>query len=181
MKVDFDLTRCLESLRNGEIIAFPFKTGWQLACNAMDETAIGRLKNNCNSSSVHILIASDRDLFQYVAAPDPAVFDYLDKVDGPVIIVFDNGIGLANNVFNEDGSVAIRVVQDDFSKHLIKRFGKPLAVADLLHSDDPVTLNTEYAHPSWYKLCDYLIENAVNQLTFKAASWFRWIDGSFQY
>lgn len=179
MKVDYDLTQCLQLLRNGGLIGFPSKTGWQLACDALDELAVDRLKRNTNSTSVSILIASDRDLLQYVAAPDPAVFDYLEKIDTPTTIVFDNGIGLANNVLNEDGSISIRVVEDEFSKHLIKRFGKPLAIANLIHSGGLANSNTGVADPNWYKLCDCLVENAENQLPFKTARLIRWEDASF--
>jgi L-threonylcarbamoyladenylate synthase len=181
MTSEQQIKNSLAALHGNGIVAFPSVVGWQLACDAADELAVGRLKSNTNASSVCVLIGSDRDLLQYVAAPDPAVFDYLEKIDTPTTIVFDNGIGLAINVLNEDGSISIRVVKDDFTKHLIKRFGKPLAVADLIHSDDRVDLSAGNEDPNWYKICDYLVERSENQLPFKTASLVIWKDESIQY
>jgi L-threonylcarbamoyladenylate synthase len=41
-------------------------------------------------------------------------------------VIYEGPIGLADNLVAEDGSVAIRIVRDDFCRHLIKRFRKPL-------------------------------------------------------
>ena len=177
MDFDYDLSQCLQSLRNNGSIAFPSPTGWQLACDAMDELAVDRLKGKSISSSISIFIASNRDLLKYVAAPDPAVFDFLDSIDRPTTIVFENGLGLANNALNDDGSVSIRVVQDDFSKHLIKRFGKPLAVADLAYADNSIHPNSNQIDPTWYNLCDYIAENLEGRLPLKTANWVKWNDG----
>ncbi|HXO77740.1 MAG TPA: Sua5/YciO/YrdC/YwlC family protein, partial [Puia sp.] len=38
----------------------------------------------------------------------------------------EGAIGLADNLVNEDGTVAIRLVEENFCRHLIKRFRKPL-------------------------------------------------------
>jgi L-threonylcarbamoyladenylate synthase len=73
-----------------------------------------------------VLVADDRDILQWVSAPDPLVFDYLENLTRPTTILFDGAVGLAHNLLAEDGSIGIRVVKDAFCRHLIKRFGKPI-------------------------------------------------------
>ena len=41
-------------------------------------------------------------------------------------MVYEGAIGLADNLVASDGSVAIRICRDDFCKHLLKRFRKPI-------------------------------------------------------
>jgi L-threonylcarbamoyladenylate synthase len=73
-----------------------------------------------------VLIADERSLLQYVASPHIEVFDYIQGVSRPTTIIYENAIGLASNLLAEDGSVGIRICADEFCKHLIKRFRKPI-------------------------------------------------------
>lgn len=73
-----------------------------------------------------VLVGDAKDVLQYVAAPAPDIIHIIEHFDRPTTVVFDGAIGLAENAINEDGSVAIRVPQDDFCKALLKRFGKPI-------------------------------------------------------
>jgi L-threonylcarbamoyladenylate synthase len=73
-----------------------------------------------------VLIADERSLLQYVASPHIEVFDYIQGVSKPTTIIYENAIGLAGNLLAEDGSVGIRICADEFCKHLIKRFRKPI-------------------------------------------------------
>jgi L-threonylcarbamoyladenylate synthase len=73
-----------------------------------------------------VLIADERSLLQDVASPHIEVFDYIAGVSKPTTIIYENAIGLASNLLAEDGSVGIRICADEFCKHLIKRFRKPV-------------------------------------------------------
>jgi L-threonylcarbamoyladenylate synthase len=50
------------------------------------------------------------------------VFDFLQTVEKPTTVIYEHALGLAENVINEDGSVAMRICGDEFCRHLIKRF-----------------------------------------------------------
>jgi L-threonylcarbamoyladenylate synthase len=54
------------------------------------------------------------------------LFDYLQQTTKPTTVIYDNAINLAENVLADNGSVAIRICNDEFCKHLIKRFRKPI-------------------------------------------------------
>jgi L-threonylcarbamoyladenylate synthase len=119
----------LEMLRRGNIILYPTDTIWGIGCDATNQEAVQRIyqiKNREDSKSMIILVAEERDVLQYVAAPDIAVFDFIEEQTRPTTIIFEQAIGLPDNLIAEDGSVAIRIVRDEFCRHLIKRLRKPI-------------------------------------------------------
>jgi L-threonylcarbamoyladenylate synthase len=71
-------------------------------------------------------VADEREILQYVAAPDLHVFDFIQQQTRPTTIIFENAVGLPYNLVAQDGSIAIRIVRDEFCRHLIKRLRKPL-------------------------------------------------------
>ena len=71
-------------------------------------------------------MADERQVMHYVAAPDLSVFDFLKQQSRPTTFIYENAIGFADNLVSNDGSVAIRIVKDDFCRHLIKRLKKPI-------------------------------------------------------
>jgi L-threonylcarbamoyladenylate synthase len=119
----------LEMLRRGNIILYPTDTIWGIGCDATNQEAVRRIyqiKNREDSKSMIILVAEERDVLQYVAAPDIAVFDFIEEQTRPTTIIFEQAIGLPDNLIAEDGSVAVRIVRDEFCRHLIKRLRKPI-------------------------------------------------------
>lgn len=129
--VDFlpDIEKCLEVLQQGGVILYPTDTVWGLGCDATNAAAVEKIfaiKQRPEAKSLIVLLADERDVLQYVAAPDLQVFDYLDTVTKPTTIIYDGIIGLAENLLAADGSAGIRIVKEPFCKHLIKRFRKPV-------------------------------------------------------
>lgn len=119
----------LEILRNGGVILYPTDTIWGIGCDATNAQAAKRIydiKNREDSKSMIILVADERDVLQYVAAPDLAVFDFIEEQTRPTTIIFEHAVGLPDNLVAEDGSVAIRIARDEFCRHLIKRLRKPI-------------------------------------------------------
>jgi len=124
-----DIEACLRVLESGGLILYPTDTIWGIGCDATNEDAVAKifaLKNRPDSKALIVLIADERSLLQYVASPHIEVFDYIQGVSKPTTIIYENAIGLAGNLLAEDGSVGIRICADEFCKHLIKRFRKPI-------------------------------------------------------
>ena len=45
-----------------------------------------------------VLVSDERELMQYVATLDLAVFDFLDQQTKPTTVIYENVIGLADNI-----------------------------------------------------------------------------------
>ncbi len=124
-----EVEKALEILRAGGVILYPTDTIWGIGCDATNEKAVRliyEIKKREDSKSMIILVADERDVLQYVAAPDPQVFDFIEEQTRPVTIIFEHALGLPDNLVAEDGSIAVRIVRDEFCRHLIKRLRKPI-------------------------------------------------------
>jgi len=135
-----DIEQCLAVLQSGGIILYPTDTIWGLGCDATNAAAVEKiiaLKQRPQNKSFVILVTGEREILQYVAAPDMAVFDYLQTVQKPTTVIYENALGLADNALAADGSVAIRICNDDFCRHLIKRFRKPIVSTSANISGEP--------------------------------------------
>jgi L-threonylcarbamoyladenylate synthase len=119
----------LAAVRSGGVVLYPTDTVWGLGCDATNENAVKKIfeiKQRADSKSLIILVADERDILQYAAAPDLAVFDFIEQQQKPTTIIFDGAINLPDSLIADDGSIAIRIVKDDFCRHLIKRLRKPI-------------------------------------------------------
>jgi len=157
MHSDYDIQSALQTLRSGGILLYPTDTIWGIGCDATNAEAVQKiydLKQRPDNKSMIVLLATERDLLQYVSAPDMEVFNYLDTVTRPTTIIYEGAIGLADNLLAPDGSIAIRIVKDEFCKHLIKRLGKPIVSTSANLSGNPA--------PHFYNEIDPAIKNGVD-------------------
>jgi L-threonylcarbamoyladenylate synthase len=168
-----DIDHSLKVLQGGGLILYPTDTIWGIGCDATNATAVDRifnLKQRPDSKSMIILLADEKELMQYVAHIDLAVFDYLAKVKKPTTVIYDGAIGLADNVISADGSVAIRIVKDTFCKHLVKRFRKPIVSTSANLSGDPSPATFGDIMPTIWQGVDYVVQHRQNDHTLHTAS-----------
>jgi L-threonylcarbamoyladenylate synthase len=127
---DNDIEQCLKVLRGGGLILYPTDTVWGIGCDATNEQAaqrVYRLKNRQDNNALIVLVAEERDVLQHIANPDYRIFEYLrETATKPTTVIYRNAIGLAENIVGKDGSIAIRICQDEFCRNLLKRFRKPI-------------------------------------------------------
>jgi L-threonylcarbamoyladenylate synthase len=124
-----DIEKCLEVLRSDRLILYPTDTVWGIGCDATNEKAVEKiykLKKRSDEKAMIVLVAAEKDIMQYVAAPDLSLFDFLDKATKPTTVVYEGALGFADNLVAKDGSIAIRICKDGFCRQLIKRFRKPI-------------------------------------------------------
>lgn len=129
MNFENDIEESLKVLQGGGLILYPTDTIWGIGCDATNEEAVAKiyqLKNRPDQKAMIILLADERDINKYVTQPHIEIYDYIKGVTKPTTIIYDGAIDLADNLINEDGTVAIRLVDEPFCKHLIKRFRKPI-------------------------------------------------------
>src|SRR5215213_7551797 len=82
---DMGVEQALAVLRGGGVILYPTDTIWGIGCDATNAEAVQRIytiKQRADSKALIILLADERDMLQYVAAPDPAVLILLQRRRG---------------------------------------------------------------------------------------------------
>ena len=154
-----EVEEALKVLRSGNVILYPTDTIWGIGCDATNREAIRRIyqiKKREDSKSMIILVADERDVLQYVAAPDLSVFDFIEEQTRPTTIIFGHAVGLPDSLIAEDGSIAIRIARDEFCRHLIKRLRKPIVSTSANISGQ--------ASPKFFAEVSEEIKNAVDHI-----------------
>lgn len=136
MVPNYDLQSALETLRKGGLILYPTDTVWSIGCDASNPRAASRLrqlKNTDDAPGLEILVSSIDMLRRYVAHLHPRIETLLLYHLRPLTVVYDQSRNLPGSVLDDDGRVAIRLVQDDYCRCLIDSLGRPIvaAAADL--------------------------------------------------
>ncbi|PUZ22830.1 threonylcarbamoyl-AMP synthase [Chitinophaga parva] len=155
-----DLVACLEALRAGGTILYPTDTIWGLGCDATDENAVRKIfdiKQRPAHKSLVVLLADVKSIFRYVAHPHPDLADILAAFDRPTTVIYDGALHLAPSVINADGSVAIRLVQEPFCRHLVKRLRKPLVSTSANLSGQPSAPTFADVSPEVKQGVDYIV------------------------
>ncbi len=176
-----DIENCLRALQSGGTILYPTDTIWGIGCDATDEDAAEKiisLKQRPKSKSFVVLVAEETDVLKYVAAPDLAVFTYLDTIKKPVTVIYQNAIGLANNVLADDGSVAIRICKEPFCRHLIKRFRTPIVSTSANYSGEASPLFFDQINKEIISGVDYAVQYRRDDKTESSpSSIIKWENG----
>lgn len=181
--VDFekDIEQCLEVLKSGGLILYPTDTVWGIGCDATNEKAVERiyaLKKRPDKKAMIVLVADERDVLQHVASPDLAVFDYLQDAKKPTTVIYDGAIGLADNLVAEDSSVAIRICNDEFCRHLIKRFRKPVVSTSANISGKPTAKTFTDIADEIKEGVDYIVSYKQDDTTIaEPSSVIKWDNG----
>jgi len=176
-----DIEQCLLVLQKGGVILYPTDTIWGLGCDATNANAVDkliRLKGKPSQKGLIVLLTSERDVLQYTANPDLEVFDYLNTVSKPTTVIYEHGLGVAENVLNEDGSIAIRLVKEDFCRHLVKRLKKPLVSTSANLHGQPSPQNFSQVSNEIKSGADYVVNfRQDEEMSAKASSLVQWKNG----
>ena len=119
-----EIDKALATLKQGGIILYPSDTIWGIGCDATNTEAIEKifkLKKRVDSKALISLVANEQQL-----KPITEIITDLDITSSPTTIVYPNVKGLGQNLLAENGSAAIRIVQDEFCQKLILSFGKAI-------------------------------------------------------
>ena len=87
--------------------------------------------------------------------PDVA-WQLIDCCDKPTTIILDGAVNLAPNLIGEDGSIALRITQEPFSKELCYRFQKALVSTSANISGEPAAQNYCDIDPRLIEAADYV-------------------------
>ena len=132
-----EISRSLKILQSGGVILYPTDTIWGLGCDATNPDAIQKIYNikQRKESKSLITLVSDKKMLKKLTDSVPDT----DITSAPTTVIYQNIVGLPDNLLAEDGTAAIRIVQDDFCKQLIERFGKAIVStsANISGSESP--------------------------------------------
>ena len=147
-------------MREGGVILYPTDTIWGIGCDATNEDAVRRvyeIKQRQDSKAMLVLVDSSVKVDFYVQDAPEVAWDLIDLADKPLTIIYSGARNLAANLLAEDGSVGIRVTNEDFSKRLCQQFRKAVVSTSANISGQPSPRNFSEISEEVKSAVDYIV------------------------
>lgn len=144
MKREDDIKAAVEVMRKGGVILYPTDTVWGIGCDATNPEAVAKvykIKRRDDSKALICLVDSDVRMQRYVRNVPEVAWNILELSEKPTTVILDDAVNLAPNLVAEDGSIAMRITKEPFSKELCYRFQKPLVSTSANISGEPAAQN----------------------------------------
>lgn len=168
-----DIINCLTILRNGGTILYPTDTIWGIGCDATNGEAVKKiydLKKREETKSMIILVADASMVNRYVSNASQKLISLISSALKPTTVIFKNAIHLPEKLINGDGSIAIRIVKDEFCQQLLQQFKKPLVSTSANISGEKFPENFEDVAVEIKNGVDYMVQHRQNDFSKNAPS-----------
>jgi len=156
-----DINKALEVLKSGGVILYPTDTIWGIGCDATNEEAVKRvyeIKKREDSKAMLVLLENPNHLNSYVDEVPEIAWDLIDANDKPMTLIYPGAKNLAKNLINGDGTIGIRVSEEEFTSKLIQRFRKPIVSTSANISGEASPANFNEISEELKELVDYVVE-----------------------
>ena len=157
-----DIRRAVEVMNRGGVIAYPTDTIWGLGCDATNAEAVKRIydiKRRSDSKALITLVDSEAKVEFYVKEVPEVAWQLIEVADSPLTVIYDGARNLAPNLVAEDGSIAIRVTAEEFSRELCRRFKKAIVSTSTNVSGEPSPRTFADISPEILSAVDYVCES----------------------
>ena len=157
-----EVEKCVSLLKEGKVILYPTDTVWGIGCDATNEEAITRIyriKQRNEKKSMIIL----RDLLAHVTRP--------------TTFVYQSAYNLPEKLVHEDGTIAIRIVQNDFCRKVIRALGRPLVSTSANLAGEPTPRTFDKISQEVIDLMDYVVsQEESTSVEFKPSRLIKFLD-----
>ena len=154
-----DIKKAVEVMRQGGVILYPTDTVWGIGCDATNPEAVARvykITHRDDSKALICLVDSEARLQRYVRNVPEVAWQVMELATQPTTVILDNATGLAENLIAEDGSIAMRITGEPFSKELCYRFQKPIVSTSANISGQPAAENYKDISEELINSVDYV-------------------------
>ena len=168
-----DIRRAVEVMNQGGVILYPTDTIWGLGCDATNPEAVRRIyeiKQRTDAKALISLVDSETKVQFYVKEVPEVAWDVMELSEKPMTVVFDGGRNLAPNLLAEDGSVAIRITKEAFSKQLCMRMKRAVVSTSANISGQPAPRCFSEISEEIKKAVDYICTSRQDEPPTQTAS-----------
>jgi L-threonylcarbamoyladenylate synthase len=152
----------LQHLRKGDTILYPSDTIWGLGCDARNEKAVEKifsLKQKPANQGLVILISKIEQLSEYVLEVPDLAWNLVEFAEKPLTVIYPKGKNLPANLMGEGGSIAIRLVKDEFCKGLVHKFERAIVSTSANYSSQSYPLKFEDISTDIVGGVEYILKN----------------------
>ncbi|WP_067146046.1 L-threonylcarbamoyladenylate synthase [Pseudotamlana agarivorans] len=168
-----EIKNALDTLKQGGIILYPTDTVWGIGCDATNPEAVKKvydLKERIDSKALICLVADDRMLTKFVKQVPTAALNIIEVTDKPTTIIYDDAQNLAKNLIADDGSIAIRIPDDEFCYQLSRKLNGAIVSTSANISGHPTPSSFKEIAPAILKGVDYVVNLHHEKICAKPSS-----------
>ena len=155
----------IEVLENDGVIIYPTDTIWGLGCNVFSQKAIEKIykiKERVPDNPFVLLVSSIDMAKNYIERIHPRIETLLSYHEHPLTVVFPKAKNLPSFATAKNGSVAMRITNEIFSKTVIDLLGFPLVSTSANISGRPFPNCFEEIEPDLLEKVDYICKHGRN-------------------
>ena len=155
-----DIKKACQVMNEGGIILYPTDTIWGIGCDATNAEAVRRvyeIKQRADSKALLVLVDSPVKVDFYVQDVPDIAWDLIELADKPLTIIYSGARNLAPNPLAEDGSVGIRVTNEEFSQRLCRQFRKAIVSTSANISGQPSPACFSQISEELKSMVDYVV------------------------
>lgn len=168
-----EITNTLSVLKKGGLILYPTDTIWGIGCDATNEKAVKKiyeLKQREDSKALICLVADERMLKKYVKQIPEAAINIIEVTNKPTTIIYDEAQNLASNLISAEGSIAIRIPDDEFCYWISRKFNGAIVSTSANISGQPIPKSFKEISPEVLKGVDYVVNLHHEKICNKPSS-----------
>lgn len=154
-----DIREAVRVMQSGGVILYPTDTIWGIGCDACNEDAVRRvfeIKRRAEAKSVISLVDSEVKVEFYVRSVPDVAWQLWECSDEPLTLVLDGARNLASGVIASDGSVALRVTREAFSRQLCMRMKRAIVSTSANIAGEPAPRCFTEISPEILQAVDYV-------------------------
>lgn len=158
--LDQSVIDAVEVLRSGGLILYPTDTVWGIGCDATNKEAVERvyrLKKSDNKHSMIVLCGTLDMAARYISRPPEMAFEVMELTTKPLTAIMPGGVGVAENLIPEEGTLAIRIPDHKFCQDMLRRFAKPVVSTSANISGEQTPLRLQEITKEIVEGVDYIV------------------------
>jgi len=164
-----DIERAVQSLRRGNIIAYPTEAVYGLGCDPFNATAVAKILQLKERSidKGFILVASSWEQIEPLVQPiePPALYRVLDTWPGPTTWIFPAKSDVPQWIRGNHTTVAVRVSATSIVKALCEAFGDPIVSTSANLKNQPPVRDYRTAEITFGNKVATILEGKVGKET----------------
>lgn len=127
-------------MRRGGVIIYPTDTVWGIGCDATNAEAVKKIyqiKRRPEAKAMILLFDSVARVERYVNNVPDVAYDMMELSNKPLTLILDGAKNVASNIIPPEGTIAVRVSNEEYSSSLVRMLQKPIVSTSANVSGEP--------------------------------------------
>ena len=160
MKLNEEIQKAYEIIKEGGIILYPTDTVWGIGCDATNPEAVAKiykLKQRAETQSMIVLMNGEKMMYNVFKDIPEVAWQIIDLSEKPTTLILDKPRNVAPNLIASDNTLGIRIVKEPFCFKLMEKMKKPLVSTSANISGQPTPITFAAISPEIINGVDYVV------------------------